>query len=237
MYRVYAAGKIEKNDWRGTRMNGGDEVETDFDREVPYRGIIYVGPYFQGCDHGCTHLPRAHAATYECSSGDLRGNLEGTNSEFHRVQEQVFLNSLRGIERCDVFFARLDHKEAFGTFLEIGHAGALGKPILLDLVPGALSREDQAEMWFALRSSILSPISNAVIDCIPWWSRHPGSKEDYIQDLKSVMDTPQPGFAVLDAIEAAEREAEEREAAEHEAASDSDALDSRAVGGTFGFGE
>ena len=187
---LYAAGKIGKNDWRGIRMGSGEEgmggMFADRDFLIPLGSdLFYGGPFFRGCDHGCTHGPRTHAATYECSTGDPRGFLD-----FHEAQDQLLSNSQFQIQRCDIFFARLTSSDAFGTFSEIGYASALGKPILLSV--SEINPKILQEMWFLVRMSLASPLCNRMLDAIPtdYWPKKPSSVRAYRSELLELLGDP-----------------------------------------------
>jgi nucleoside 2-deoxyribosyltransferase len=199
--RIYGAGRISKHDWRfsGERVDAPtDTVDQDRDADAPLckkNGIdwVYVGPWFRGCDHGCTHVPNSHAATFECSSGDIREvgfeGLEGVDpvSRSHLVQEIVLRNSLHQIAKCDVFYARITDGESYGTFAEVGYAHALGKPIYLDVRNKTIVRD----LWFLVRMAVASPLDEKVLRALPWMDFQ-GTLTEYRDGLLALLDTEYP---------------------------------------------
>ena len=168
--RVYCAGKISKNDWRRVSSpNYGVLEDRDQELAIRHGGVdwVYVGPWFRGCDHGCTHVPNAHAAIYECSSGDRRPLSYYTDSGppgLHASQRAVLRNSLHQIAKCDVFYVRLDSAEAFGTFTEVGYAYALGKPLYVDVVDAHIAKD----LWFLLRMALETKHDERILATLPW---------------------------------------------------------------------
>lgn len=186
--RIYAAGKIGKNDWRGPRrapwgigIDYGNirDYLTDFEVEIS-PGVIYVGPWFISCDHGCYHGDNCHGvgagSDYQCS-GDVL-NLQ-------QAKRDTLRNSLHQIRKADVFYARLDSREAFGTFTEIGYSLALGKPVYIDVPPGceALLKD----MWFMLQMSLSCQLNERQMKDIPFWSSLPESLDEYRRRLQHVI--------------------------------------------------
>lgn len=165
---MYAAGKIAKNDWRGTSSDCDSvtqwrDVVRWHDRHPwwpdPATGlrIVYAGPFFVRCDHGCYHGPGSHGA-----GGDMVPCPDDPPP-----RSEVASACLRQVAGADVVYVRLDHREAFGTLVEVGYAAALGKPIVLDVVPGF----DTSDFWFVQelarqhRAPLL--VANAVRACFP----------------------------------------------------------------------
>lgn len=210
--KIYGAGKIAKHDWRF----GGGRVESpyfeksvkedrDATRHLMRRGSfdwLYVGPWFKGCDHGCTHVPNSHAATYVCGTGEVResGIGEGFIGEvslealfsnpgrdFHKTQNMVLSNCLAQIQKCDVFYARIDSPTAYGTFAEIGYAYALGKPVYLDIRDTGIA----PDLWFMLRMSLASPLRENVLRSLPWMDFQ-GTLQEYEEKLLGLMQNEYP---------------------------------------------
>lgn len=70
---IYLAGKITKNGWRETIVDGlRDALYLSHLEDVLSDGVFpiltnsifgqhdYIGPFFVGCDHGCLHSPESH---------------------------------------------------------------------------------------------------------------------------------------------------------------------------------
>ena len=167
--RLYLAGKIRKNDWRHTICPGLREVSqiqgnhvlnafTDSDMpdweeyDIPALGgaWTYVGPYFSGCDHGCTHGLRnpGHAITGGCILDATRSKDWAHQTGYRNwVQAQC----LEAIRRCDVFFAWIDNTTAYGTLTEIGYAKGIGKKTVVASAQGeSYGLEGELDnLWFA----------------------------------------------------------------------------------------
>lgn len=141
-YRVYFAGKIDKNDWRHTLI--------DFPREWDWQDtpsefvvndrIIYSGPYFVACDHGCYHGPGTHG----------RGAGSRYVCDFTETRKEVFDRCCSNIDDSDVVFCYLDSMDAYGTLWELGYAFNSKKHIFVacksDEFPPTVFRE----LWFVL---------------------------------------------------------------------------------------
>lgn len=133
--RIYLAGKITKHGWREDVLGFSSDNRTfDFDSDLsgeladwPHLQfqsdpsilpLIYTGPYFQGCDHGCTHHV-GHAWPGE--------NYCGPTVPAHDVHQRC----LRAIEASDLVFAWIDCLDCYGTLAEIGYASRASVPILI----------------------------------------------------------------------------------------------------------
>lgn len=151
--KVYAAGKITANDWRGVRDTTGSYEEwlTRVSgvgrptRTVPHldREIVYVGPFFISCDHGCYHGPHTH--------GVGAYNL-GVCASDGPTPQNVVSAALDGIDHADIVYVRLDAEGAYGTMAEIGYALAVGKPFVVDVDP-TLPAAIRRDYWFALAAT------------------------------------------------------------------------------------
>ena len=64
--KIYLAGKIKKNDWRGALVPWlEDLMPEDWHKTVTLDmdgRNEYVGPFFVACDHGCAHGSNGHGA-------------------------------------------------------------------------------------------------------------------------------------------------------------------------------
>jgi len=143
--RVYLAGKIAKNDWRAALVPGLREHAywSSFDMIRTISGTVYAGPYFVGCDHGCSHGPNSHGAV---------GKEFGCMGDNWPDRPTVFGECLRQISRADLMFVWLGHgaETAYGTYVEIGYAYAEQIPIVVGL-PAALARNHAG--WFGLAAA------------------------------------------------------------------------------------
>lgn len=99
-------------------------------------GLLYGGPFFVGCDHGCLHGTGTHGQT---SVGTHGGMCSGGMSR-SRVPESC----LGLLKDSDYVFCWLDSFDAYGSLFELGFAHALGKPIFLAM-PQNLPSDD---FWF-----------------------------------------------------------------------------------------
>jgi len=181
IYRLYAAGKIKKNDWRGRGRSLLDEDiffdEFRLDRVSSTAVTVnYVGPFFMSCDHGCAHGPNQHGLYgVECGCG------------FYVGRSEVAQRCLEQIAKCDLFYVRLgDADDAYGTLVEIGYAAALGKPIYPDIVQGAKLND----MWFAIHMALQSPMRAEHLPLIPYWTQQPASLTAYRESLQCILNRP-----------------------------------------------
>jgi hypothetical protein len=156
--RIYFAGKIAKHGWR-ERVCGdpcrASAYDTAFlldpDTTVECAGFDYGGPFFVSCDHGCAHGPASHGAglTY-CTDDDI------TSSAVQNRRRDIWRVNRERIRLADVVFAYVDEADCFGTFIELGFAAALGKPIGagfgLTVTPRLLD-----DLWMARMCHSVSP--------------------------------------------------------------------------------
>ena len=134
--KIYLAGKISKNCWRHSlvpRLRQGNWDDGALDCE----SFVYVGPFFESCDHGCYHEPTGH------------GNIGGNNlcQSPTKTQEQVRTACLRSIDTCDILFAYIDTHECYGTVAEIQYARGKDKTIVIIFGP-EIATPDKNEFWF-----------------------------------------------------------------------------------------
>ena len=139
--KVYLAGKRTEHGWRDAIVPRGcidctDEIEYEY--ETPWKprhapnewalrsGMFYdiTGPFFIGCDHGCTHGRSTHAIAGGC-----------VQSHYGEMRDVARRLCLAAIRRSDIVFAWLDDVTAYGTIAEIGYASALGKRIVVVVPP------------------------------------------------------------------------------------------------------
>jgi len=143
---VYLAGKIGKNDWRHSVVDGlRGAIDTDY-ADVPYptlyinerRHIRYEGPFFVSDDHGCAHGPSTHGngTSSPCVS-------DVGDHDCYRVD--VAKRCRTGIKHSHHVFAWIDDHTAYGTLVELGIATALKKQIWI-YSPSEFIWD---ELWFA----------------------------------------------------------------------------------------
>jgi hypothetical protein len=132
--RIYIAGKIQKNDFRhaiipGLRDHNHSKGHLDCGR------FLYVGPFFESCDHGCRHGGNTH--------GVLGIGCEPVRPGL--TQRQVKERNTRALRASDALFAYIETGDAYGSLVEIGMAQALGIPTRVLFGPDA----PWGEMWYA----------------------------------------------------------------------------------------
>lgn len=195
--RLYAAGKIGPDDWRGLRSvtDNIEDLREAHSAEITLdNGAIYVGPFYWGDDHRCTHFDDNHGAVLadECGMSAKGGFPIGD------ARRMLVANCQCQIARSDAVYARLDSRDAFGTFFEIGFAVAMGKPVFLD-VSGHF--ETTADMWFMIQASIATLNGDEwrhheLLNAIPWWNEpRPDSVDQLIMLLEDCLwcNTRRPG--------------------------------------------
>lgn len=120
--RIYLAGKIDHHDWRHSLVIGlRDSVidASDFATvlSLPMRdggNLVYCGPFFVACDHGCSHGAQKHGCGDGCN-------------DVGQTREIVVKKCLSGVRGCDICFAFVESADCYGTLIEIGYALASGK--------------------------------------------------------------------------------------------------------------
>lgn len=135
--RVYIAGKVAKLDFRHDLVPG----LRDWRREngsLECRDFIYVGPFFNSCDHGCMHGPGSHGVV----GGHGYGCLWPEDRGYDR--HDVFTYNQDGLEMADLVFAYISATDCHGSLFELGFAAHAGIPVHLFFAPG-IDRED---FWY-----------------------------------------------------------------------------------------
>jgi len=132
--KIYLAGKIGRNDWRHSIVDGLGEYSVGVEEWTVLKESIfathdYVGPYFLSWGHGQTHCSDFLHAT-ECRHGAT-----------HEISDACF----NAIKQCDLLFAYIESNDCFGTFCEIGYAIANEKQIVICYAPGV---DENNDMWF-----------------------------------------------------------------------------------------
>jgi hypothetical protein len=133
---LYLAGKIGPHDFRhdlipplrGYRHEYGPLDCGRFD---------YVGPFFECCDHGCTHGPGSHGVLGQPGLGC---------EEYPRTtQHRVWQRNARAVREATAVFAYIEANDAYGSLVEIGWAQERGTPLGIVFAPDV----DADQMWYA----------------------------------------------------------------------------------------
>jgi hypothetical protein len=151
--KIYLAGKIEKNCWRHSVVQGIHWETAEHQPGEPWPilseavvgGFDYTGPYFTFCDHGCAHTPAV-----DHLGRPTVGGLHGLSTEMcGDAPDPQLVRSLclSAIRRSDLVFAWIHRPDSYGTLVELGFAVGLGIPVVI-AYPNWHVVED---MWF-LRS-------------------------------------------------------------------------------------
>lgn len=201
---IYMAGKISKNDWRekliGMRQEPLYEQLYDSGRiEFPIKqiseGLIYRGPYFVGCDHGCFHGDSTHGAGAISELEDVllsshqtikrpKFNCLGSNP----TQLNIFHECMIAIRGSDTIFAWIDSRDCFGTIAEVGFAHAvhqLTKGISCKEIWIAYPEYD-SEMWFVYQMATDTMMAGDPITALnAFLDKHTKIYVDYHEYLKS----------------------------------------------------
>jgi very-short-patch-repair endonuclease len=138
---IYMAGKISRNDWRGSYVREVSDWENLSSWPITRNalcGLDYTGPYFAtNGGHGITHGRSTH--------GNGLGRFwHEHDPETSGQRAKVKDLCLRAIQKADLFFAWIDTEDCYGTIAEIGYAKGIGKPVWM-AGPGNLP----ADLWFA----------------------------------------------------------------------------------------
>lgn len=167
-FKIYCAGKITKCDWRHKFLI--PEASGSWPNKDAYCGAIpftYTGPYFVGCDHGCTHGVGLHANTGgpHCETCP---NYEDTNA----IRKDVAKKCLKAIRNSDVVFAWINEMSCYGTLWELGYAKGKG----IKTVVGIPYYTNLDDLWFTFQTADIVMKANSVeealrtilIPPIPW---------------------------------------------------------------------
>src|SRR5690606_15415911 len=159
--KVYLAGKVSNNDWRhgivGWELRNADGNGNWRDFRIPFgNGLIYTGPFFVACDHGCSHVRGEHGVVPEmCQPAYQRDHCapnydeegrrpwditvsDGAPENYNPQRKRLHLNCTQAIDDSDLVFAWLDDPSAFGSIWELGYAAgrdihtAVGMPVDFD---------------------------------------------------------------------------------------------------------
>jgi hypothetical protein len=139
----------EWSDWGRGVYETQKALDPDFfmtahDRSRPLASVgpplfTLVGPFFVGCDHGCSHGLGMHAVT-SCN--------EGMELDVQETRERVLAANFARIKGADFVFVHIDETDCFGTLVEIGYARGAGVPVHLHF-GDKISAEERDSMWFA----------------------------------------------------------------------------------------
>lgn len=141
------AGKIEQNGWRHNlvphlRSYDFSNIKSS---ELIFDKYLYTGPFFIGCDHGCSHGNSTHG----CGVGG-----EVICNEYNPSGKEVYDSCIKQIDQCDYVFCWLDSLDAYGTYFELGIAREKGKKIFLaisdKIFPDTINKNGSAgqDLWF-----------------------------------------------------------------------------------------
>ncbi len=129
--KIYMAGKIERSCWRhsliGVNLRYHDYWgcwdETQNGEYLPFSDtLIYTGPFFIGCDHGCSHGDSTHGARDStCSQRNAP------------TQKNIFKGCMQQISDADYIFCWIDSLDCYGTLFELGIAYEKNKKIFIGI--------------------------------------------------------------------------------------------------------
>ena len=128
--KIYMAGKISINGWRHNIVKGlrehdywGCWNENLHEKYLSIsKNLIYTGPFFIGCDHGCSHGDSTHGAKNSACS---QNNAPTKNGIFRGCIEQI--------SDADYIFCWIDGLDCYGTLFELGIAYEKGKKIFIGI--------------------------------------------------------------------------------------------------------
>ena len=172
--RVYLAGKIAASDWRhaivGSALRLADGNADWRTQEIAFDRNTYVGPFFSGCDHGCSHSLGEHGITLgqcEADRGDAYPEREneivgmrqerrfkapaqdiasGENSDVNHRRAMLVDKCKKAIDSAGLVFCWLDDATAHGSIWEMGYAIGRGVQVFVGL-PAEL---DASDLWFPI---------------------------------------------------------------------------------------
>jgi len=146
MKKIYMAGKISMNDWRHdyAHIRGSHPLEQ---WSAPFKDtelLVYVGPFFASCDHGCAHGNALHAIG-STETGFLDG-CQTPDTDDQQYRRRVHDASIQRIDWADIVIAVIDD-DAHGTIFEVGYAIAKGKQVFL------VAGDNCSDAWFPMATS------------------------------------------------------------------------------------
>ena len=155
---IYLAGKIEKNCWRhtivdglrgGALMDGNAWHSRNMERSI-FGAHDYTGPFFIGCDHGCYHGRNSHGV------GVVSSGCECTPAP---TQKETVDKCFHAIRTSQLVFVWIDTLDCHGTLCELGYAIREAKPSReprpahIEVVVAHPPNFDVSELWFPLTAA------------------------------------------------------------------------------------
>lgn len=138
--KVYFAGKIGRNDWRHTLVPlRGESKEIILIKEK----VIYTGPFFLSCDHGCFHGEHSHGKGI---GKDVQ--CYGQEDERSNKKSDVFTICKNQILKSSHIFTYIDSDDIYGTIFEIGFAYSFGKNIFIAIKTDGTNKKFINDIWF-----------------------------------------------------------------------------------------
>jgi nucleoside 2-deoxyribosyltransferase len=173
MKRIYFAGSVGRGDWRnGLALEATGRIMSNGYATYTARSggkFIYGGPFAVSDDHGCFHAGEHGFGPAGCTGSFIDG--EGIYSKDIEVEGDssfelsfVFSRSQYQIRECDAVFVNIDKVACYGTYLEIGYASALEKPIFIFCSAVAPKQGKEGEhgvmncnddLWFIKRAGVM----------------------------------------------------------------------------------
>ena len=140
--KIYIAGKIAKNDFRHRLVPQLRGMEWP-GKPIECGRFIYCGPFFAGCDHGCSHGPSRHGVVSESACHDEQYAM--TDKE---IRDLVIVTNNDALASADFVFAYIDCLTAYGTLVELGAAYAMGKQVILFFGKRIYGTKER-HLWYA----------------------------------------------------------------------------------------
>ena len=172
MIKVYLAGKISKNGWRGQLFENlhNDDDGSDRNNLSANGYFAYAGPYFIPGEHGCNY----HGANTHGRGADGDSEKWWVPSS---TKEIVVEKCLAWIDKSDVMFAYIDSVDAYGTLTEIGYAMGKQIPIFV-AISDEIDDEFVKDAWFFRYMATVNCFTSSID--VAWneftaWVKHYGS--------------------------------------------------------------
>lgn len=149
MIKVYYAGKINKNDWRHILYKNLRGANSPIIND----NLIYNGPFFISCDHGCYHGENSHG---------VGTNKDVCEIEMNKSKTEAFINCINYINDSDIVFAYINSMDCYGTIAEIGYAYSERKEIYI-AVDSKLKNKIN-DLWFVLQMANKMTVNNDIVE-------------------------------------------------------------------------
>lgn len=176
MTKIYLAGKISVNDWRGSFLKD----EFSLRNATPHTKLItnanheYAGPFFLSCDHGCFHGESSHGMSDGC--GCAFNSYDDKEDGY--TKREILVYCLNWINQADIVFAWINSKDCYGTLAEIGYAYACNKKIWVvfsdELFKYPMGKTNEVpenhDMWFISKMAENVSISSNPLEKYVTWS-------------------------------------------------------------------